>query len=271
MFTAEENESREEQRLMKTMNKTGSIGRGAVGGKSRPTSWSVNATGAPAAAPAKKNEQAQALRELQAQIEKEEAAAKAAAAPEVVNRQPQASDAATPWDPNAAETHSGRIKAEEERLNRWMKKTGAKIEYDDSASAAATTVVPPVSVLSASAGSSQQSTPAASPRGEPEHVPHQAVVSVLHKFQELVTVAARHIRANNAPALVPELFAIVVIAKQVGEQLPEDSEVISYARALQGAANSLRTKTDSGIKNVVNKTEISDALGNLYLHLVAFS
>jgi len=263
MFTQEENESREEQRLMKTMNKTGSIGRGAVGGKTRPTSWSVNNAGA--APPAKKNEQAQALRELQAQIEKDELAK--APVPEVVNRQTQQSDAATPWDPNAAETHSSRIRAEEDRLNRWMKKTGAKIEPDEGVSAGA-------EVSLQSSGSIQEyKPPAASPRGasEPEHPPHPAVLAVLQQFQDLVTVSARLIRADNAPALVSELFNIVVIAKQVGEQLPEDSQVISYARALQGAANSLRTKTDSGIKHVANKTEISDALGNLYLQLVAYS
>jgi len=255
---------------MKTMNKVGSIGRsGAGAGKARPTSWSVNA-----GVSAKKNEQAQALRELQAQIEKDEQAKQ----PVVVNKPPsressQADLQATPWDPHAAETHVGRIKAEEDRLNRWMKKTGQKIDYDESdATQDGASISASPSVLSA--GSSQQSTPSVSPRikdAEPEHVANPTVVASLPKFQELVTSAARHIHRDNATGLVSDLFALVTLAKHIADHLPEDSSVISYARALQGAANLLRTKTDSGNRTVANKTEISDALGNLYLNVLGYS
>jgi len=99
MFSAEENESREEQRLARSMNPnktTGSIGRSARG---RPTSWNVPGANAPTVA-AKKNEQAQALRELQAQIEREQAQAAASKqSPDTAAREAQHSDEATPWDP----------------------------------------------------------------------------------------------------------------------------------------------------------------------------
>jgi len=152
-----------------------------------------------------------------------------------------------------------------------MKKAGTKIEYEEDTSppSPAGPVSPAVNVRSSG---SQQSTPAESPRVEHvEPTPNPAIVSAIPKLQELVTAAAKLINHNNAQALIPQLFAIVSLAKNVSEQLPVENDVISYARALQGATNTLRTRTDGGSKIVFNKTEITDALGNLYINIVGLS
>lgn len=111
-------------------------------------------------------------------------------------------------------------------------------------------------------------TPAAPAFPQPEKQVHlDGIVQVTNN----VTVAAKALRQKNSEALVNAIFSIVLSAKTLAVLLDDDPDVVSWTKALEVLHNQLRTNVDGGKSGHELYSEISTAVGQLYLSVIAHS
>jgi hypothetical protein len=91
----------------------------------------------------------------------------------------------------------------------------------------------------------------------------------VHKFSNNVTIAAKALRQRNNEALIKACWAVVLSAKTLSLLADNDAEITSNTKALEGATSQLKTRVDSGTAGDESYTELSSALGQLYVSVVS--
>jgi len=295
-------EKKEQERLLRAMNKAGPR-KSTAGAASpaRPVSWNVHLSGRAVGGAAGKKEQDDAMRVLQDQIKKEEAL-KVAMTNAAQAEQPfqRKTPPTTPTEAIAvphnledqAEINAFNAFNEQrelERINKWtrgggkdteVKKTETHYEkpvpavlmrqFDVEASAHA-------NVKLSSSGEIKERAKEQVRESEKEHLKeqehakeysaeyHQGVL----KFSSNITLAAKALKQENSDALVTACFSVVVSAKLLAELVRDETEITSWAKALEGTTNMLRTMIDSGRSGREHYNEIANSLGQLYLTVVS--
>jgi len=297
---------KEEERLMRSMNKAGGRKTGLpVGSNARPVSWNVHLSGRSVGGNTvtRKAEQDEAIKILHDQI-KQDGVFKLAASNESTAEQPYKQPQRAPTSPKAdiaspplsledeAELNAFNAFNEQrelERINKWTRGTGGKPDPNAPKKAEPTFERPVPAVLlrqfdgEAHPHPHPHEKPLLSPTNGvapaapvfPPHHQHEQVhpdfpVGVVH-ITNNVTVAAKALRQRNSEALVKASISVVVSAKTLAALVGEDPDVTSWAKILEAATSQLRARIDSGGDGHEFYNQISDALAHLYLSVVALS
>jgi hypothetical protein len=91
----------------------------------------------------------------------------------------------------------------------------------------------------------------------------------VHKFSNNVTIAAKALRQRNNEALIKASWAVVLSAKTLSLLADNDAEITSNTKTLEGATSQLKSRVDSGTVGDDAYTELSSALGQLYVSVVS--
>lgn len=131
---------------------------------------------------------------------------------------------------------------------------------------------------------SDGSPPAQSPEPSPQPSPQitsqpVAPIKVVHpdytegvsNITKSFTIAAKALKQRNSEALVKANQGVVIAAKTLAALSDDDPDVISWAKALEAITNQLRTRVDGGGTGHEYYNEISNALGQLFLNIIALS
>jgi len=288
---------------MRIMTK-GSGRRGGAGGASaaRPVSWNVHLTGRSVTGAASKSEQDDALRHLQEQIKKEDTASPAfavavtnaataeqphdrkpiAPSPEIESKRveiksPRADTALSLEDQAEMSAFNAFNEQRElERINKWTRGGGKPEPTQKKADTHFEKPIPAVLMR-------QFETEVKLEPKKEEPQPEQEVVEKnkvqdlaeyhdgVAKFTNHITVAAKALRQHNSEALVKASWAVILSAKSLAGLAGDDSDIISWTKALEGQTNQLRTRMDSGSSGHEHYSELSNMIGQLYLSVVSLS
>jgi hypothetical protein len=280
---------KEADRLARIMNK-GSTRKTAA--SARPVSWNVHLTGRAVTGQASKSEQEDALRLLQKQIEHEEHHTSPALSVAVTN----AATAEQPHDKKSPVVHTSprvEIKSplptledqaelnafnafneqrELERINKWTR-GGGKSEPVVKKDSHFEKPIPAVLMRQF------ETEVKIEPKKEEVQEKEAAEINKIHdlvqyhdgvsKFSANVTIAAKALRQKNSEALVKACWAVILSAKTLALLAGDDADIISYTKALEGATNLLRGRTDGGGDGHEHYSEVSNLLGQLYLSIVS--
>jgi len=281
-MSEEDTEKREQERLLRTMNKVGFRGRSAsnapgAAAAARPVSWNVNITGRAAGGSLKKNEQAEALRALQEQIKQEEKNAVAAGTTVEV----KASSEPSPR-PEASLEDQAELNAisafneqrELERISKWTKTRGALSSKSEATYGAKESSherpIPAVLMRQFAiedALKEENNKEESSPALRESQESNQEIV----KLTASITITAKALRQSNGEVLARGCHSVVLGAKKLAGLASDDEYLLSWARALEGTSNMLRGRLDGGGDGHEYFNEISNQLGQLYLSAVSLS
>jgi len=107
------------------------------------------------------------------------------------------------------------------------------------------------------------------PVPEPEVAKSEELKQAISRFTEHATAAAKALKHHRGgEALAKSCFTTISMAKSVAT-MTNDDDIFGWARALEGSTNMLRTRLDSGATGQEYFTEISNALGQLILSVIA--
>jgi len=247
---------REEDRINRTLNNIGRRG-------ARPVSWNV------AQAPSLsgpvgsigRNTNAAAIKSIQENIREEERR-QALQGHNSQPAQPQAQSQSHPQQPaqtsqsalGDVEDEAGKdrkMRLEEERLERWMKKGDSRFEENK---------VNDPRKRSISIDSAAEHLNAASSAFSLTRTQELAT-----KFQEQVYQASKALRIKKSDDVVKYSFNAAITAKAIAETLSDDTEIFSHARALEAGVSTMRTSVDSGGDGQQHYSEVSAYLGQLFI------
>lgn len=300
MFDDQDAEKREQDRLLRTMNKAGSRPKSAsFAPQPNRASWNVNLNpgvrynhaAAGGSSIGRKNDQAEAIRALRDQILLEEAKQESTT-PRGGVEAPSPRDPPTTHSPtHAPREHIPRSESLEDqaelsaagafnesremaRINRWTRGSstdksggGGGVSGGASVGGVYEKPIPAVLMRAGAIEDSLKEETAAAPSMRENEEYTQGV----SKFTLSVTIAAKAVRAQNGEALAKSCYAAVTLAKTLASLAKDDEQISSWARALEGTTNMLRGRVDSGSTGHEFYSEISNALGHLYLAVVALS
>lgn len=293
-MSQDEASKKEEERLNRTLNNIGRRGAGAPA--SRPTTWHVSQPtglkGGARGGSIGKNSGIAGLQALQDQIreeerrqEEEKRLAQQAAQhvhpghPQYVAPPPQSGPSPPPQVSHSSSIGSSvvqsnllgeeltpdaekerKMRQEEERLERWMRKGGSRFETTDRTEKRRS--------VESIFNSSTSPEPQQQYRSTPSPASSASLSSLSAKFQESIVQASKALRQRRSEDLVKQCFTTVTTAKAIAEALSDDSEISSFAKALEAGASLLRTNLDSGGDGQKHYQEISSYLGQLYISTI---
>lgn len=281
-----EAEKREQERLLRTMNKVGTRPKStsfAPQTQSQRASWNVNVTpgiranhGATGGSIGRKNDQAEQIRALRDQILQEEARQQQEATTPRGSVEPSPRENYIPRsasiEDQAELSAAGAFNESREmaRINRWTRGTGADKSVPSGGGAAGGVYEKPIPAVLMRAGQIEESL-----KEEATSVPtmkeNEQYTQGLVKFTNSVTIASKAIRQQSGDALAKSCYAAVTLAKTLAGLAGDDEQILSWARALEGTTNMLRGRVDSGSTGHEFYSEISNSLGQLYLAVVSLS
>jgi hypothetical protein len=261
---ADEASKREEDRINRTLNNIGR--RGAP----RPVSWNVPQTAglntAGGVGSIGRHSNVSAIKSIQEQIREEERRQQALQAQQQQHQQqqqqphhdqpqqtptPQYTGGSVLGDVEDDAAKERRMKLEEERLERWMKRGDSR--FDEISSRGRS-----ISIDSASdhlrAASSAFST--------------SKLTDLAMKFQDQVYQASKALRAKKPDDVVKHSFQAAITAKAIAELLSDDQEILSFARALEAGIAPMRTSVDSGGDAQQYFAEVAGYLGQLFISTI---
>jgi len=261
-------EKREQERLMRTMNKVGARGRNSS--SARPVSWNVNITGRAATGSLKKNEQAEALRLLQDQIKFEEVTGSSAEPPLVSpTAKPVTPDESPRAPEEAADPNAFHERRELDRIAKWTKGLGAD---EGPAKKAPSSVERPTPAVLLRQFAVEESIKAEETHGGGGgHAHHAEYVQGVTALHTDITLAAKALRQQNGEALARSCIAVVLKTKTLAGLVDDDTQILGWAKALEGTANMLRTRLDSGGDGHEYLNELQSSLGQLYISVLSLS
>jgi hypothetical protein len=129
-----------------------------------------------------------------------------------------------------------KAKLEEERLERWMRKGGTRVD-----------------------GTTSPDPRSFSPSPNPS--------ATLPRFQDGITSASRALRSKKSEDVAKWSLAAATYGRSIGEALNDD-EIRSFSRALESAIVGLRTSLDDGGDGFEHYHEVSTVLGQLYVSVI---
>lgn len=269
---ADDSSKREEDRINRTLNNIGRRG-------PRPTSWNV------AQAPSLsgpvgsigRNTNAAAVKSIQEQIREEERRQHALQAqhfshsPQPFSPQPSSPSPppqAVPQSVSPTPAFNGgsalgdteddrKMKLEEERLERWMKKGDSRFEENRGG------FDPRQRSISVDSSFAADQVAAASDAFATTKLHGLAV-----KFQDQVYQASKALRHKKSEDVVKHSFNAAITAKAIAETLSDDEDIYSYARALEAGVSTMRTSVDSGGDGLQYYNEVAGYLGQLFISTI---
>jgi len=291
----DEQTKKEEERLNKTIAKVGS-----VRSRNRAVSWNVNVPAGlgknASTASRGKIEQAEAVKSLQDHIRHEDSI-RIQPPPHLQHPSAPAHPAVTreftigsPENKEDEEKHAKdeigqyndrRNRQEEDRLSKWTtgsgRPTNPSIKKFDHNKTTNDKPTPSVLLRLVDHQPHGVNPPHASHEPEAHEVEQEAVVipkseellEAIARFAEHATAAAKALKYHKGgETLAKSCSTTISIAKSVAT-MTNDDDIFGWARALEGSTNMLRTRLDSGATGQEYLTEISNALGQLYLSVIA--
>lgn len=145
-----------------------------------------------------------------------------------------------------------KLKVEEERLSRWMRKGDIRFEENKTGSDARARAS---SVDSFAFPVPDHSTAAVGINSK--------LASTTSKFQEQVHLAAKAIRQRKHDEVVMYSLSVTAIATTIASANSADAEILGHVRTLELAASTLRNTIDTGGDPENNYAEVATLLGLL--------
>jgi len=164
---------------------------------------------------------------------------------------------------------------EMDRINKWTRTKGlsSKSEADYSSKTKESVYEKPIPAVLMRQFAIEEELKAQKHPEEPENPLRESVEfnQESAKLINNITIAAKALRQHNGEALSRGCYSVVLAAKKVAGLVNDDTDVISWAKALEGTSNMLRGRLDGGGTGHEYFNEISNSLGQLYLSVVSLS
>jgi len=261
-MSQDELSKREEDRINRTLNNVGRRG-------PRPVSWNVPQTqslAGPLGSIGRKDGAA-GLKTIQEQIREEERRQQAQAQQAQLDKaqhapSPTPSSQQTNFNGAAAlggvedEAEKDRkMRVEEERLERWMRKGDTRFDENKSSDPRRRSI----SIDS---------------YGFPEHLAAantaatagSKIAELAVKFQDQIYQASKAIRQKKTDEVVKHGFSVSITAKAIADNFSNDAEIFGHAKLLEEAVSLLRA--DSTIEANHNYDDVANSLGRIFISTI---
>jgi len=261
---ADEATKREEDRINRTLNNIGKR-------TTRPVSWNVAATPGlnGTVGSIGRNTNSAAIKTIQEQIREEERRQQALQQQQQQQQQPpqqgqqqqqvapsrQYTPSPTLGEAEDDSEKDRKMRQEEERLERWMKKGDSRFDENRGGDPRKRAISMDSAADHMSAASTALSTTS-------------KLTDLAVKFQDQVYQASKALRQKKSEDVVKYSFNAAITAKAIAETLEDDQEIFGNARALEAGVSTMRTSVDSGGDGQQCYAEVTGYLGQLFISTI---